>query len=332
MSESLFTSQTPSSPDLSDGVDYSLGTVFQAAVNGSVSAIRWYFPTNLPSGTVTCALYSWTTDTTGTLLASGSFSSPSAGAWNQASITPQAITAGTYYVAVIHTPDRYVATAGLFSSALTNGNLTAPADDGVTPRHNGKFLDTVGSIAYPTGSFGAGGYFVDVVFDASAGTNAPAESTAVTVSAPAPTVAVAPAGGQASVTVAAQDPTVSVSPAAGQTSVTVAANDATIAVAPAGGLASVTAAALDAQAQAAAAAALGAVTAAANDSTIAVYAQAGLASVAVSAPDPGVTGPVGAVPGRMVGALATGGMASTITTAGMATTIATGTLSTTIEP
>jgi len=63
-------------------------------------------------------------------------------------------------VAAVFTPNRYVSTSNLFGSAITNGVLTAIADSG--SGHNGRFLQT-GSEAYPTDTFGANGYFVDVV-------------------------------------------------------------------------------------------------------------------------------------------------------------------------
>lgn len=158
---SLFTSQVPAATNGNDATPYSLGTVFETSTPGQVTHIRWRFPDTLPSGTVTGALYEWDSDATGTLLASATFTSPVAGAWNTVAITPQAISASARYVAVVHTPDRYVATNGFFSTALTNSPLTAPADSGSV--HNGK-LASSGSLTYPDGSFGSACYFVDVVF------------------------------------------------------------------------------------------------------------------------------------------------------------------------
>lgn len=169
---SLFTSQVPAATDGTDGVAYSLGTVFETSAPGQVTHIRWRFPDTLPSGTVTGALYEWDSDATGTLLASATFSSPTAGTWNTVAITPQTITPGARYVAVIHTPDRYVASNGFFSTALTNAPLTAPADSGSV--HNGK-LSSGGSLQYPDGSFGSASYFADVVFVEDGGTEVPVD-------------------------------------------------------------------------------------------------------------------------------------------------------------
>lgn len=168
MAESIFTVQTPAIPVDSDGTTLTLGTRFTAAVAGTITAIRWFFPTTLPTGTVQGRLYLWTSDTTGTLLGSADFVAPTAGTWNTTAVSIP-ILAGQRYVTAVRTPDRYVATAGLFNGVdIVNGNLSALRDDAATPDHNGKLL--VGD-GYPSASFGPGnGYFVDVVFEAASGT------------------------------------------------------------------------------------------------------------------------------------------------------------------
>lgn len=169
MADSIFTSQTPVNGNANDAVPYALGTVFTADAIGNVSGIRWYFPTVLPGGTVTAALYLWTSDTVGTQLGLTSFAAPVAGTWNVATFgAPIAIAAATRYVAVIWTPDHYVVTSAFFTVAVVNGHLTAIADDAVTPAHNGKFDDLHGAnlgIIYPQQFFNSNCYFVDVVVD-----------------------------------------------------------------------------------------------------------------------------------------------------------------------
>lgn len=165
MAESIFTSQTPSSPDLTDGVPYCLGTVFVTDADGLVTHIRWFFPGTLPTSTPTVALYRRDSETTGTLLGSGTFTAPVAGAWNTAPLSvPVAITTGVQYVAVVRTVNRYVNTPNFFTVALTNGHLTAIQD--TAGAHNGKFDDLHGAnlgMIYPQQFFNAGCYFVDVV-------------------------------------------------------------------------------------------------------------------------------------------------------------------------
>lgn len=171
MTTSIYTSQTPGFPDENNGAGISLGVLFTSSLDGTVNGIRWYFPaTTITGGSVIGLLYSYDSETTGTELARATFSSPTAGTWNTVTFSsPVAITATTRYVASVWSPNRYVASAAQFASAISNSPLTAPADDGVTPRHNGRFntLNSADNPVYPAGSFGSGGYFVDVVFDSS---------------------------------------------------------------------------------------------------------------------------------------------------------------------
>lgn len=161
MSESIFTVQTPANPDENDGVQLTLGTRFVPAVNGTVTAIRWFFPATPIVGAVNGRLYSWVSDTVGVLLGSADFTAPVAGTWNTAAVNIPVI-AGQPYVTAVHTPNRYVSTGALFASAIVNGNLTATAD--APGAKNGKFI---AADAYPDNSFNGNGYFVDVVFTAS---------------------------------------------------------------------------------------------------------------------------------------------------------------------
>lgn len=172
MAESIFTTQVPANPDFLEGAAVTLGTLFTTAVNGTITGGRWRFPNTLPVGTVQWLLYRWNSDASGTLLAQESFVAPVAGTWNTVNATtPVAVTAGQRYVTAIFTPNgRYVFTNGFFtSSGVTNGNLTAPQDDAVTPARNGKFIQQ-GFPSYPTNSFNATCYFVDVLFTAAATT------------------------------------------------------------------------------------------------------------------------------------------------------------------
>lgn len=188
---SIFTSQTPVLPNQLASSVINLGTVFTTSAAGSVSAVRWFAGTDPPSNPVMYGLFTWTNDTAGTLLTSGNFGAITPGAWNQVSITPQVLTAGQYYVVVVlvRSGDHYAATGGFFNGvSVTNAPLTAPADDNIIPRHNGKFLEGVGSVSYPTSSFNGSCYFVDVVFDPAAPTNIQPDGIQLTVTLGAPTV------------------------------------------------------------------------------------------------------------------------------------------------
>jgi hypothetical protein len=164
VAESIFTVQTPANADEDDGVELTLGTRFVPAVNGTITAIRWFFPASPTVGTITGRLYSWTSNTVGTLLGSNNFVAPTPGAWNTTAVSVP-VTAGQPYVTAVYTPlGEYVSTSALFASAIINGNLTATAD---TPtEENGKFI---AGNAYPNDSFNGNGYFVDVVFEAASG-------------------------------------------------------------------------------------------------------------------------------------------------------------------
>ncbi len=170
---SIFTTQTPSITNSNDGVSYALGTTFYSRVAGNVTGIRWFFPTTLPTGTVTAALYVLTGDSTGTSMGTATFSSPVAGQWNTATFSsPIAINAFTLYKAVIWTANRYVGTTGVFTSAsVINGPLVA-SQSGTDPTevntynvYNGTYLNGPASITFPTLVSGQTNYFVDVVLE-----------------------------------------------------------------------------------------------------------------------------------------------------------------------
>jgi hypothetical protein len=176
VADSLFTSQTPAVSDATDGVAYSLGTKFYATVSGSITHGRWYFPGTAPSGSVDFVLYDATSQTQ---LARATFASGSAG-WRTVALSP-AVTYSTpnvVLVAVVETPNRYVATVNFFSSGnLISGVLVAP-DDG----SNGRLSS---GATFPTGSFSDSCYFVDVVFVAGGGQSAAASTATETDTAPA---------------------------------------------------------------------------------------------------------------------------------------------------
>jgi hypothetical protein len=166
--QSVFTTQTPSTTDANDSVGYALGTRIITAVAGTVLGMRWFFPSTVPTSAPVGGLYRRTSDASGTLLGSVTFSGYTAGAWcTQLFASPVPVTAGDDLVAVVYTANHYVASGGFFTgTSVVSGDLTAPADDSVTPARNGKFVTPVASIAYPTSSFNGGCYFVDVLFAA----------------------------------------------------------------------------------------------------------------------------------------------------------------------
>lgn len=163
MAESIFT-VGPTTTHVSGGSPITLGTVWRADTDGTVPNLRQFMPDFNSAGAVGL-LYSWTSDGLGDQLARKAYTSTIDGVFNTGPDLdmPIAIVNGLYYMAATFFPlGHYVVTAGGLASAITNGHLTAPADDGLTPRHNGKYHD--GGEAYPEQTFGSNCYFADVVF------------------------------------------------------------------------------------------------------------------------------------------------------------------------
>ena len=158
---SLFTaSNTPAQTNLNDGSPLEVGMKFQSSVAGQITALKFY---RSSSDTGPDLLDLWTS--TGTKLASATFTNTAASGWQTVTLaTPVSITANTTYVASYHTTGEYVATDNFFTTALTNGVLTAPST--ATAGGNGVYAyggtNTAG--LFPTNTFSASNYYADVVF------------------------------------------------------------------------------------------------------------------------------------------------------------------------
>lgn len=174
MSETLYTTQTPALTDVSEGQNTTVATTVVFAAAGNVKGGRFYAPATV-SGTFAIALWQITADDnpadtgTGTLLASATAGTVTAGAWNTVTFSsPVAVdTSHAYRIGLRTSAGRYTATGNFFGSALTNGNITAPADQAsvaIGTVANGTFIDA-SVTAYPIHTFNKNGYFVDPVFD-----------------------------------------------------------------------------------------------------------------------------------------------------------------------
>ena len=96
---------------------------FTASVNGTITGIRFYKPASA-TGPHTGSLWS----STGTLLATVTFTNESISGWQTATFSnPVQITKGTTYVASYHTTGIYVANANYFAIDHSRGPLTAPS-------------------------------------------------------------------------------------------------------------------------------------------------------------------------------------------------------------
>lgn len=163
---SLFlNSEGPSGAAINEGMPLELGMKFTASAGGQVTGIRFYKPEGA-TGTHTGSLWS----SNGTLLATVTFTHESISGWQTATFSnPVTITKGTTYIASYHTDGTYVADTNYFASAKTNGPLSAPSSS--TSDGNGVFA--TGASSFPSSSFQATNYWVDVVFKQSTVNTAP---------------------------------------------------------------------------------------------------------------------------------------------------------------
>ncbi|MEQ1956581.1 DUF4082 domain-containing protein [Mesorhizobium yinganensis] len=162
---SLFSaSATPTQTTLNDGQQLEVGVKFSANIAGQVTAIKFY-RSAIDVGQNVVDL--WTS--TGTKLATATYSGTTGSGWQTVALaTPVSITANTTYVASYHTTGAYVATDSFFTTALTNGPLTAPSGTNGVYRYGGSATAGI----FPNSSFSSANYYADVVFKPAV-TNAP---------------------------------------------------------------------------------------------------------------------------------------------------------------
>ncbi|MDA9545533.1 Mo-co oxidoreductase dimerization domain protein, partial [Bradyrhizobium sp. CCBAU 45321] len=155
---SLFSSNpTPSVVSANDGQAIEVGMKFQASAPGDIIGLRFY---KGPSNTGTHVADLWSS--TGSLLATATFTNETASGWQQVNFsTPVTIAAGTTYIASYHSAGGYSADPNLFASSLTSGPLTAPSSS--SSGGNGVYAYGTDSL-FPTSSFNATSYAVDVLF------------------------------------------------------------------------------------------------------------------------------------------------------------------------
>jgi large repetitive protein len=154
----LFGNAAPTVITDPDSEAVELGVKFRANTSGSITAIRFYKGS---SNTGPHVVKLWSS--TGTLLASAQPQDPNAPAGWQTVALPVAvgITANTTYIASYHTASGfYSANTGFFNTDATSGPLTAPASSQV----GGNGVYAYGPGGFPTQTFNASNYWVDVVF------------------------------------------------------------------------------------------------------------------------------------------------------------------------
>ena len=142
---------------VNDPAAVELGMKFQVSAAGSARGVRFYKGTQ-NTGTHTGTLWS----STGTKLATVTFTGETASGWQQALFaSPMALTPGTIYVISYHTTvGFYSANSNFFTAAVTNGPISAPST--ATAGGNGVYI--YGASAFPKNTYQASNYWIDIVF------------------------------------------------------------------------------------------------------------------------------------------------------------------------
>jgi hypothetical protein len=177
--DTIFGTATPATIDSGDGHSVELGVKFTSEVAGSVTGIRFYkAATN--TGTHIASLWS----AGGALLASATFTSETASGWQQVNFsTPVAIAANTTYIAAYLAPNGHYSDT---SSAFASGGVSKPPLNALanSVSANGVYAYSTTS-AFPTSTYKATNYWVDVDFEPGAktesGGSAPVTDANVTV-------------------------------------------------------------------------------------------------------------------------------------------------------
>jgi len=182
----IFDFTAPATADGGDPNPVELGVKFTSDLNGSITGIRFY-KAAANTGTHTGSV--WTT--AGTRLAQATFTNESDSGWQTATFaTPVNVTAGTTYVASYHAPNgHYSGTSRAFESAGVNNAPLRALSNTTSP--NGVYMYGATS-SYPSNTFNAANYWVDVMFalpvpgQVTAASAAQAGRTSATVSWTAP--------------------------------------------------------------------------------------------------------------------------------------------------
>ncbi|HEV8346689.1 MAG TPA: N,N-dimethylformamidase beta subunit family domain-containing protein, partial [Vicinamibacterales bacterium] len=166
----------PTTADANDASAIELGVRFSSDIDGFITAVRFY-KSAANNGTHLGNL--WTAG--GTLLATGTFTNETASGWQELRFNATVpILANTTYVASYHTNvGHYPGDSAYFaSSGVSSPPLRAPVSGAAG---NGVFV--YGASAFPTRSFKATNYWVDVTFAESVADDAAPSITQVRVNA-----------------------------------------------------------------------------------------------------------------------------------------------------
>jgi hypothetical protein len=173
--DTIFGQATPATIDSGDSNSVNVGVKFSSALSGTVTGIRFY-KASTNTGTHVGSLWS----ASGTLLRQVTFTNETASGWQQASFSqPVTIAANTTYVASYLAPKgHYSDSSSGLTTGVSNPPLSALAN---SVSANGVYTYSTTSV-FPTGTYKATNYWVDVDFEASA-TAAPGQTTNVVATA-----------------------------------------------------------------------------------------------------------------------------------------------------
>jgi hypothetical protein len=180
---SLFGATVPPTIDSGDSGSVELGVKFRSDVAGAINGVRFYKGA-ANTGTHVGGL--WTAG--GTLLAEATFSGESSSGWQQVTFpSPVAIQAGTTYVAGYFAPKgHYSAAEWALNHPPATGadNLDSPPLHVLPDAGNGNGLyQYTSSKEFPTHTYQAENYWVDVLFTPSAPAQPPGQVTNVSATA-----------------------------------------------------------------------------------------------------------------------------------------------------
>jgi len=158
----IFGQNTPINADSGDGNSIEVGVKFRADADGSILGVRFY---KAPTNTGTHMGHVWTDS--GQLLGTATFSGESASGWQQVNFsTPIPATANTVYVVSYLAPaGHYSADPFAFQTAGVDNPPLHALQNGVDGADG---VYTYGpSGGFPTSSFNAANYWVDVIYSSS---------------------------------------------------------------------------------------------------------------------------------------------------------------------
>jgi hypothetical protein len=165
---SVWGSGTPGgAPDSADGNAVSVGMKFSSDAYGTINALRFY---KVAANTGAHVGSLWTAS--GTLLAQATFANETASGWQQATLSsPVTITPHTTYVVSYYAPNGHYAASldyfypGTAPTPLGGGKIDNPPLHALSQAASGgNGLFTYGANTFPTSSYQASNYWVDVVF------------------------------------------------------------------------------------------------------------------------------------------------------------------------